>query len=152
MSEQLSLLDWRPPADILPFPAHRSHGLTVGIARSLAGLETAKRTGKMNSIRAQTRKRLQPLIGPELAEKLADDQIRMIRIQSAYLNPSLPKQCQNQALIFSLTGERIDQVPHGDGAGAASAGGQGTKFLAGLGGAHSLTEFGVAGAREKETA
>lgn len=150
MSEQLSLLDWRPPAEILPFPAHRSHGLTAGIARSMMELETAKRTGKLNSIRAQTRKRLQHIVGLEQADRLAEDHIRMIRIQSAYLAPSIPKQCHNQALIFSLQGERIHQVPHGDGAGAASALGQGTKFLAGLGGAHSLTEFGVARACEKE--
>lgn len=47
----------------------------------------------------------------------------------------------------SLTSQPDDSIPHGYGAGEASALGQGTKFLAGLGGAHESTEYDAAHAR-----
>jgi hypothetical protein len=147
MSEQLSLLDWRPPAEIVPFPAHRSHGCTVGAARAMARLETAKRTGKMNSLRAQTRKRLEPFVGADRAEQLADDLVRMIKVQSSYL--PLPKQIQSGQSISSPKVGHILQFPHGDGGGAAIALGQGAKLLAGVGSAHGTSEQEVARACDR---
>lgn len=135
MAEQLSLLDWRCPAEILPFPSHRSHGATAGVARAIMDLETAKRTGKLNSIRAQTRKRMEPLFGAEQAEKIADNLVRAIRLQIMYREVSRtsvhPEQTQGEAMIFTLTGQ-----PLKTGAGKAGALGRGTKFLVGVGEAH----------------
>ncbi|MDP9572680.1 UNVERIFIED_ORG: hypothetical protein J2W66_003173 [Agrobacterium larrymoorei] len=149
MSEQLSLLDW-PPAEVLPFPFHRSHGATIAVARSIVNIETAKRSGKLNSIRAQTRKRLEPLIGVEQADKAADDLIRAIKVGFAYCeNATLHKQKSQSETVISLsTRQPLKAVQHGDGAGEASALGQGTKFLAGLGGAHERPEYDAARARE----
>lgn len=137
MSEQLSLLEWKAPAAILPFPLHRSHGATACVARSMVSLETPKRTGRLNSLRSQTRKRLESLIGADRAEQAADDLIRMIRIQFAYCeNTRLQKQEQAGAVIYSLMWQKLLPPQYGNGAGEACALGQGTKFLAGLGGAH----------------
>lgn len=123
MTEQLSLLDWRPPAEILPFPSHRSHGMTVCVARNIMNLETAKRTGRLNSLRAQTRKRMEPLFGDERADKIADDLLRMIRIQIAYQNLRipLPKQIETSVVIFSSNVPRALNNPHGYGGGEAIA-------------------------------
>ncbi|GLR54347.1 hypothetical protein KYK30_32040 [Shinella yambaruensis] len=151
MYEQLSLLDWRLPAEILPFPLHRSHGATIAVARSIVNLETAKRSGRLNSIRAQTRKRLEPLIGLDRADKAADDLVRMIKIGFAYCeSPFLHKQEPASTVISLLTVKQILSDPHGDGAGEASALGQGAKLLAGLGGAHESTEYDVARAPTRE--
>jgi hypothetical protein len=149
MSEQLSLLDWRRPAEVVPFPFHRSHGATIAVARSIVNLETAKRSGRLNSLRAQTRKRLEPLIGFDAADKAADDLVRKIKIGFEYCErSSFPKQVPFSAEIFALTGDRIEILPYGNGAGKAGALGQGAKLLAGLGGAHERTEYDAARARE----
>lgn len=151
MSEQLSLLDWKPPAEVLPFPSHRSHGATAMVARAIADMETAKRTGRLNSLRAQTRKRMEPIFGTETAERAADDLVRMVRIHLAYcgnLNRPSHKQVKSEAVISSLPRQRIEPFPHGDGGGEAGALGQGTKSLAGLGGAHESLEYDAARARE----
>ncbi|TKV76741.1 hypothetical protein D0C28_14330 [Rhizobium sp. AU243] len=150
MSEQLSLLDWYPPAEILPFPFHRSHGATIAVARSIVNIETAKRSGKLNSIRSQTRKRLEPLIGFDQADKAADDLIRAIKVGFAYCeNTASHKQkSQSETVISFSTKQPAKTDQHGNGAGEASALGQGTKFLAGLGGAHELPEYDAARARE----
>jgi hypothetical protein len=121
MTEQLSLLDWRPPAEILPFPLHRSHGATITYARSIVNLDTPKRSGKLNSLRAQTRKRLEPFIGPDAADVAADDLIRVIKVGFAYCHSSLPKLLNKPAVILSLSGQRIENLPHGYGGGAAVA-------------------------------
>ncbi|CAN7509508.1 hypothetical protein [Pararhizobium sp. LjRoot238] len=85
MSEtQLDLFDWRPPAEILPFPLNRSHGATAGTAKAIIDLEKPARTGRLNSIRAQTRKRYEPLFGKERAERIADDLLRQIKVQITY--------------------------------------------------------------------
>lgn len=145
MTEQLSLLDWRPPAEIVPFPLHRSHGATITFARSIVDLETSKRSGKLNSLRAQTRKRLEPFIGQDAADAAADDLIRVIKVGFSYCEKSsLPKPSGQTAVILSLSGQRLENSPHGDSAGAAGALGQGTKFLAGLGGAHETAEYDAA--------
>ena len=141
MDEQLSLLDWRRPAEILPFPSHRSHGATAGVARAIMNLETAKRTGRLNSIRAQTRKRMEPLFGAEQAEKIADDLVRAIRIQIMYREVSRtsahPEQTQGEAMIFTLPALPSESIQKDTSAGEAGAlMGQGAKHLAGLGGAH----------------
>lgn len=150
MSEQLSLLDWYPPAEVLPFPFHRSHGATIAVARSIVNIETAKRSGKLNSIRSQTRKRLEPFIGIDRADKAADDLIRAIKVGFAYCeSPTFHKQKSHSETVISFaTKQPIKATPHGDGAGEASALGQGTKFLAGLGGAHERPEYDAARARE----
>lgn len=148
MTEQLSLLEWRLPAEIVPFPLHRSHGATIAYARSIVAMEIPKRSGKLNSLRAQTRKRLEPFIGPDAADAAADDLIRVIKVGFAYCDSSLPKPLKKPAVILSLTGQRIQSCPHSAGAGAAGALGQGTKFLAGLGGAHESPEYVAAHARE----
>ncbi|WP_139790609.1 hypothetical protein [Rhizobium rhizosphaerae] len=153
MSEQLSLLDWRPPAEVVPFPFHRSHGATIAVSRSIVDLETAKRSGRLNSLRAQTRKRLEPLIGFDAADKAADDLIRGIKIGFAYCeSPHLRKQRTPGRVISLSTGEPIESVPHGYGAGKAGALGQGAKLLAGLGGAHETPEYDAARAREEGAA
>ncbi|MHC2488151.1 hypothetical protein CN068_06905 [Sinorhizobium meliloti] len=75
-------------------------------------------------------------------DQLADavhEELKSIRLQKQYRRP---------AKIFSMMGQRIEALPHGNGAGAAGALGQGTKFLAGLGGAHERTEYDAARARE----
>lgn len=137
MAEQLSLLDWKPPAEVLPFPLHRSHGATIAVARSMVNLETAKRSGQLNSIRAQTRKRLEPFIGLGRADQAADDLIRMIKIGFAYCGSSLPhKQESNSTVIFLETVKQTTATQHGDGGGEADASGRGTKFLVGVGEAH----------------
>lgn len=150
MSEQLSLLDWYPPAKVLPFPFHRSHGATIAVARSIVSIETAKRSGKLNSIRSQTRKRLEPLIGIDRAEKAADDLIRAIKVGFAYCEtPTFQKQMsQSETVISFSTTQPLATDRNGNGAGEASALGQGTKFLAGLGGAHEKPEYDAARARE----
>lgn len=148
MSEQLSLLDWNRSAEVLPFPFHRSHGATARVARSLLNLEVPKRTGRLNSMRAQLRKHMEPLFGADRADEIAAELIRMIRIQIVYhehLNPSLPKQRSSGAAVFSLTGRRI-QVVHV--IGEAEVLGQGAKLLAGLGGAHKTQEYDAARERE----
>jgi hypothetical protein len=121
MTEQLSLLDWRLPAEILPFPLHRSHGATIAYARTIYDLDTPKRSGKLNSLRAQTRKRFEPLIGPDAAEAAADDLIRVIKVGFAYCDSSIPKPSKVPAVILSLTGQRIESSPHGYGGGKAIA-------------------------------
>ena len=151
MSEQLSLLDWRPPADILPFPLHRSHGLTACAARALADVDTPKRTGRLNSLRAQTRRRLEPLIGADAAEDAADAYVRMIRIHFAYCERrpfSSPKPIDPRGQIISLQSRKDSTKQYGGGAGAAGALGRGAKLLAGLGGAHETPEYDAAHARE----
>ena len=151
MSEQLSLLDWRPPAEVLPFPLHRSHGATIAVARSIVNLETAKRSGRLNSIRAQTRKRLEPFIGPDRADKAADDLVRVIKIGFAYCeSPRSHKQEPDSTVISLPVVRRLQTPPHGDGAGEASAMGQGAKLLAGVGGAHGTTEYDAARAPARE--
>jgi len=152
MSEQLSLLEWKAPAEIIVFPFHRSHGMTVCAARAIAPLDTAKRTGRLNAIRTQIRKRLTPLVGPDHADVAADDLLRMIRIQSVYVTSLLPKQQESPAVLLSMTGQRIETAPHGYGAGKAGALGQGAKLLAGLGRAHEETEYDATRAREEGTA
>lgn len=122
MSEQLSLLEWKASAVIVPFPLHRSHGATAGVARSMVNLETPKRTGRLNSLRSQTRKRLESLIGADRAEQAADDLIRMIRIQFAYCeNTRLQKQEQVGAVIYSLTGRKLPPSQYGYSGGEANA-------------------------------
>lgn len=122
MSEQMSLLEWNRPADIVAFPFHRSHGASIVVSRSIVFMETAKRSGKLNSLRAQTRKRLEPLVGLDAADKAADDLIRSIKIGFAYFESSPPqKQIQAPAVILSLTGKRVETSQHGYGAGEASA-------------------------------
>jgi len=150
MSEQLSLLDWYPPAEVLPFPFHRSHGATIAVARSIVNIETAKRSGKLNSIRSQTRKRLEPFIGIDRADKAADDLIRAIKVGFAYCeSPTFHKQkSQSETVISFSTRQPLKAVQYDNGAGEASALGQGTKFLAGLGGAHEKPEYDAARARE----
>jgi hypothetical protein len=150
MSEQLSLLDWYPPAKILAFPVHRSHGSTIALARSIVNIETAKRSGKLNSIRSQTRKRLEPLIGLDRADKAADDLIRAIKVGFAYCEThGFQKQMrQSETVISFSTKQPLTADRHRNGAGEASALGQGTKFLAGLGGAHEPIEYDAARARE----
>lgn len=154
MSEQFSLLDWKQPAEVVPFPSHRSHGATAMVARAIVGMETPKRTGRLNSLRAQTRKRMEPIFGSEQADMLADDLVRMVKIHLAYCeisNRSSHKQKKTEAVIFSLTGQRIEAFPHGNSAGEAGALGQGTKFLAGVGGAHEeASEYDAARARANE--
>lgn len=149
MAEQLSLLDWRAPAEILPFPLHRSHGATIAYARSIVNLETAKRSGRLNSLRAQTRKHLEPLVGFEEADAAADELVRAIKVGFAYCeNSPSSKPPKAPAVILSLSGQRIQNHPHGNGVGVAGALGRGTKFLAGLGGAHERTEYDAARAHE----
>jgi hypothetical protein len=150
MSEQLSLLDWYPPAKVLPFPFHRSHGSTIAVARSIVNIETAKRSGRLNSIRAQTRKRLEPLVGFEEADKVADDLIRAIKVGFAYCEKTTihKQKRQTEAVVYLSTKRPSGPYQHGEGAGEASALGQGTKFLAGLGRAHEETEYDAARARE----
>lgn len=82
--DQLDLFDWKPPAEIVPFPLHRSHGATAGAAKAIIDMEKPARTGRLNSIRAQTRKRMEPIFGKERAEKIADDLVSRIRIQIIY--------------------------------------------------------------------
>lgn len=151
MSEQLSLLDWRPKADILPFPFHRSHGLTAVAARSMVDIETPKRTGRLNSLRAQIRKRLEPLIGAHAADDAADAYVRMIRIHFAYCERrpfSSPKPVDPRGQIIPLQSRKDSAAQYGCGAGAAGALGRGAKLLAGLGGAHETPEYDAARARE----
>jgi hypothetical protein len=149
MSEQMSLLDWKPPAEVVPFPFHRSHGATIAVARSIVNLETAKRSGRLNSLRAQTRKQLEPLVGLDAADRAADDLIRVIKIGFGYCGHlPLQKQRTSATVISLLTGERSQMLPHGEGAGAAGALGQGAKLLAGLGGAHETPEYDAARASE----
>lgn len=145
MSEQLSLLDWKPPAEVLPFPLHRSHGSTIAVARSIVSLETSKRSGKLNSIRAQTRKRLEPLIGLDCADKAANDLIRMIKIGFAYCEPPSSCRQKSSATVISLLSEK--QMRPGrlvNSADEGGASGQGAKLLAGVGGAHDSTEYDAA--------
>jgi hypothetical protein len=83
---------------------------------------TAKRSGRLNSLRAQTRKRLEPLIGLDAADKAADDLIRVIKIGFAYCDHYPPqKQSPSATVISLLTGEQMETEPHGYGAGEASA-------------------------------
>ncbi|PDT80049.1 hypothetical protein CO676_29830 [Sinorhizobium sp. BJ1] len=121
--QQLSLLDWRPPADLLPFPVHRSHGATAVVARAIFALDKPKRTGRLNSLRTQTRKRMEPLFGEARAEKIADDLIRVIRAQIAHREaaPLPPKQIKAGAVIVSLTLPRSSANQHGYGGGEAGA-------------------------------
>lgn len=82
--EQLDLLSWKPPAEIIPFPLHRSHGATAGTAKNIIDLDKPARTGKLNSIRAQTRKRMTALFGSDIAEKMANALINRIKLQITY--------------------------------------------------------------------
>lgn len=154
MSEQFSLLDWKPPAEVVPFPSHRSHGATAMVARAIADMETAKRTGRLNSLRAQTRKRMEPIFGTDTAERAADDLVRMVRIHMAYcgnLGRPSHKQIKSEAVILSLSGQRIGPSQHGYGGGEAGASGQGTTFLAGVWGEqphNNPSEYDAARARE----
>ncbi|SCB16596.1 hypothetical protein [Rhizobium hainanense] len=82
--EQLDLLSWKPPAEIVPFPLHRSHGATAGAAKAIIDLDKPARTGRLNSIRVQTRKQMELIFGKERAEKIADDLISRIKTQIRY--------------------------------------------------------------------
>ncbi len=81
---QLDLFNWKPRAEILPFPLHRSHGATAGAAKRIIDMATPARTGKLNSIRAQTRKHMELVFGRERAEKIADDLVDRIKTQILY--------------------------------------------------------------------
>ncbi|MET3775033.1 hypothetical protein ABID20_000576 [Rhizobium alvei] len=131
MSEQLSLLDWRPPAEILPFPLHRSHGATAGVARSIVSLDVPKRTGRLNTLRSQIRKRLTPLVGTDRADEAADEYLRMIRAHFNY--PPLRKQRKTAAVILSMKGQRLENLERGGCGGEADAErGQGGHPLGGV--------------------
>lgn len=119
MSEQLSLLDWKPPAEILPFPLHRSHGATAGVARSIVLLDIPKRTGRLNTMRSQVRKRLAPLVGGDRADAAADSYVRMVRVHFGY--PPLLKPRKSGAVILSMTGQRLESSDQGDCGGEAGA-------------------------------
>jgi cytochrome c553 len=86
--DQLDLLSWkrpRGPAEIVPFPLHRSHGATAGIARQIVDMRRPDRTGKLNRLRNSTRKELEPLVGKETAAILSDRYVKTIRAHFAYL-------------------------------------------------------------------
>lgn len=155
MSEQLSLLDWRPPAELLPYPSHRSHGATAGVAKVIMDLDKPKRTGRLNSLRAQTRKRMEPLFGAERADKIADDLITVIRAQIAHREaaPLLPKQFKTGAVIVSLTLPHSSTCPHGNSDGEANASVPRAVPLVGLGEAHEeRSEYDAARACEGDAA
>jgi hypothetical protein len=58
--------------------------MTAGTAKAIIDLDKPSRTGKLNSIRSQTRKAMTPLFGKERAEAIADDLVRCIRAQISY--------------------------------------------------------------------
>lgn len=122
MFEQLSLLDWKPSAEVLPFPFHRSHGATVAVARLIKDLDTPKRSGRLNGIRAATRKRLEPIVGEDRADKAADDLVRMIKVAFAYCdNSHAPKQKKAGTVIFIEAVDRTGPFQHSNGGGEADA-------------------------------
>lgn len=150
MSEQMSLLEWNRPADVLAFPFHRSHGATIAVSRSIVHMETAKRSGKLNSLRAQTRKRLEPLLGFDEADKAADDLIRAIKVGFAYFENSPPhKQIQASAVILSLTDRNTETPQHSNSDGEANACDPSPQGLVRYGRiAHERTEYDAARARD----
>ena len=154
MSEQLSLLDWRPPAEILPFPLHRSHGATAGVARSIVLLDIPKRTGRLNTIRSQTRKRLAPFIGEDRADEAADAYVRMVRVHFDY--PPLHKPRKAGAMILSMAGQCLESFEQGDCGGVADAkGGRGDHPLGGVWGRSprsELSEYDTARVRDGDDA
>ena len=88
MPDQLDLLSWTPPrgpAEIIPFPLHRSHGATAGIARQIVDLRRPDRTGKLNTLRNRMKKQLETLVGKEEAAILSDRYVKTIRAHFAYL-------------------------------------------------------------------
>jgi|GEM_PF-4187185 len=87
--EQMDLLSWTPPrgpAKVLAFPLHRSHGATAVLARNIVDLRRPDRTGRLNTLRNQTRKRLEPFIGKEAADHYADQYVRTVRAHFGYLD------------------------------------------------------------------
>lgn len=90
-SEQMDLFDWKPhrrPAEIIPFPYHRSPGATASFARKIVDIKRPKRTGILNRLRNRTLKELQPVVGTERAEFAVEAYISAIRRQFFYLDPS----------------------------------------------------------------
>lgn len=145
---QLDLFsDHKPKARLYQFPS--SHCVTEAhaIASRLDDLDYQSGKAMWDSICRDRRNglRREGLRNPEI--KLAIDELAEL-VHVELRNIRIQKQYRPPAVILSLRGALIHPVPHGEGAGAAGALGQGTKSLAGLGGAHEQTEYDVARARD----
>jgi hypothetical protein len=139
--------DYKPQAHVIPFPTERRVSLVHSIAQRLDALDYESGKSFWQTVCRDVRNGLRKngLTTAEIRtsiDQFAEDvhrELKIVRIQ---------KQYRPEAAIFALTGERIQSLPHGHGAGEACALGQGAKLLAGLGGAHESMEHDAARARE----
>ncbi|ANL55088.1 hypothetical protein AMC82_CH03930 [Rhizobium phaseoli] len=145
---QLDLFAYRKStAQLHSFPCDRHVSFAHSVAQRLDVLDYAGGKNLWQAVCRNVRNGLKRdgLTTAEIRfsiDQLADQVHEALR----YLH--LQKQYRPSAVILSLTGDRIESIPNSDGAGEAGALGQGTKFLAGLGGAHETPEYDAAHARE----
>lgn len=146
---QLNLFDHvLPSAEVIRFPDRSRASLVRAIAVKLSSLDFDAGKKHWHCACRDLRKRLrrEGLSTDEIrreVEVLADDVHNLLR------DPSLQKQMSSTpTVILSMKGETIAVLSRGESAGEAGALGQGTKFLAGLGGAHDRPEQDAAHARE----
>ncbi|WP_392711124.1 DUF6074 family protein [Rhizobium ruizarguesonis] len=145
---QLNLFDLVPQsAEVIRFPLRPCASLARAIARDLSWMDFEAGKKHWQEVCRDLRKRFrrEGLSTDSIRSKideLADDVHHLLR------DPSIPKQFSGTTVILSLKGEKIATLARGYGAGGAGALGQGTKFLAGLGGAHERPEYDAAHARE----
>ncbi|MFB2602829.1 DUF6074 family protein [Rhizobium phaseoli] len=145
---QLDLFDVNlQRAQIHEFPAARGVSFAHSIAQRLDDLDYASGKKLWQAVCRDLRNgfRKQGLTTDAIKtsiDELADQvhgALRLLHFQ---------KQYRPAAVILSLTGQQLSASPHVYSAGEAGALGQGTKFLAGLGGAHEPPEYDAAHARE----
>ncbi|MBX5175313.1 hypothetical protein HJB77_03250 [Rhizobium lentis] len=145
---QLDLFDFNQQrAQIHAFPAARGVSFAHSIAQRLDDLDFADGKKLWQAVCRDLRNGLRKQGLATDAIKTSIDELAG-QVHEALRLLHLQKQYRPAAVILSMTGQRISALPHGDSAGEAGALGQGTKFLAGLGGAHEKPEYDAAHARE----
>ncbi|APO67245.1 hypothetical protein IE4872_CH01603 [Rhizobium gallicum] len=137
-----------PSAEVIQFPETSRFSFARAIALDLSRLDFDAGKKHWQNVCRDLRKRLRSDgVSTDavriMIKELADDVHHQLR------DPSLQKQMTGEpTVILSMKGETIATLRRGDGAGEAGVLGQGTKFLAGLGGAHETPEYDAAHARE----
>lgn len=147
MSQLDLFTDYRPKARLFRFPSERIVTHAHAIAQRLDDLDYDGGRKHWSTLCRDLRKGLRNDGKDPTEIKSVIDQLAA-QVSDALRSLHLQKQYRSPAVILSLTGERVETVPHGEGRGEADALGQGTKFLAGLGGAHELTEYDAAHASD----
>ena len=140
MSQLDLFLHTKPTRQIFHFPSDRRVTFAHAVAQRLDALDYDGGKKLWQDVCRDVRQglRTEGLTTSEIKvsiDQLADD------VHASLKRLAILKQYRPQAVILSLRPDLDSNYPHGDGVGVAGTLGQGTKFLAGLGGAHERTEY-----------